>query len=105
VVTDRVSGSIAAAGVWRTSRVVAKDPLQRPGDVVRSELRRGDLIQQRLELVIVVAVKQDHVDVVLGKLLGAGDASEPPPTMSTVSSLMPHRLFSGTLVTHRGPQQ
>src|SRR4029450_6519293 len=58
------------------ARVVAEDAAQWQGDVVRGELRGGDLIQQRLELVVVVTVQQDHVDVMLGELLGAGNASK-----------------------------
>ena len=76
MVTDRASGSIEVAGVWRTLKggVVAEDPAQWPGDVVGGELGGGNLIQQRLELVVVVTVQQDHVDVMLGELLGASDA-------------------------------
>ena len=66
---------------------------QRPSYVIGGYLGSGDLIQHRLELVVVIAVKQDHVYVVLGKFLGAGDPSEPPPTMRTVASLMRHRLL------------
>ena len=78
MVTDRASGSIEVAGVWRTLKggVVAEDPAQWPGDVVGGELGGGNLIQQRLELVVVVTVQQDHVDVMLGELLGASDAGK-----------------------------
>src|SRR5687768_8804852 len=56
---------------------MTKDPSQGPGYVIGSQLGRRDLVQQRLELVIVVAVKQDHVDVMFGELLGAADSGEP----------------------------
>jgi hypothetical protein len=59
------------------SLVVTKNSAQRPGDVIGSQLGGGDLIEHRLELVVVVAVEHDHVDVMLGEQLGAGDSGEP----------------------------
>ena len=79
---------------------------QRPSYVIGGYLGSGDLIQHRLELVVVIAVKQDHVYVVLSKFLGAGDPSEaaahdedccvthaPPPLLER------HRLSGGGLRT------
>ena len=43
----------------------------------RGQLRGGDLVEQRLELVVVVAVDQHHVDTLVAELVGAGDAGEP----------------------------
>jgi cytochrome bd ubiquinol oxidase subunit I len=40
---------------------------------------RSHLIQHRLELVIVVPVEQDHVDILLSEVLGAGDTGESAP--------------------------
>ena len=58
---------------------MTEDPSQRPGDVICGYLGRGELVQHRLELVVVVAVQEDHVDIILGKMLGAGDAREAAP--------------------------
>ena len=57
--------------------VLGEDRPQWAGDVGRGELGRGDLVQEGLELVVVVAVEQRDVDVVLGELLGAPDPGEP----------------------------
>jgi hypothetical protein len=59
--------------------VLAKDPAQRPGYVKRGDLGCGELIQHWLELVVVIAVQQDHVHVMLSQLLGAGNPGEPAP--------------------------
>jgi hypothetical protein len=58
---------------------MTKDPAQWPGNVIGSQLGCRHLVQQRLELVVVIAVKQDHVDVTFGELLGAADPGEPAP--------------------------
>ena len=46
-------------------RPVVEQAAQRVGDVGRRELARRDLVEQRLELVVVVAVQQRDLDVVL----------------------------------------
>ena len=56
--------------------VLGEDAAQRPGDVADAELGGSDLVQQRLELVVVVPVDHHHPDVVLGQLLRAGDPGE-----------------------------
>src|SRR4051794_15812911 len=64
----------------RTSYVdaggVMEDPVQGPGYVVCRDLRGRHLVEQRLELVVVVLVEQDHVNVVFCQLLSARDACE-----------------------------
>ncbi len=60
----------------RDARVLGEDRADRPGDVGGSELGGGDLVQQRLELLVVVPVDQGHGHVVLGELLRARDAGE-----------------------------
>jgi hypothetical protein len=74
--------------------VVAKDPSQRPSDVCGSYLGRGHLIQHRLELVIVVAVEQNDVDLLLGEVLGAGDAGKAAPNNKHCRVSHGYRLFS-----------
>ena len=49
----------------RDARVLGEDRADRPGDVGGSELGGGDLVQQRLELLVVVPVDQRHGHVVL----------------------------------------
>ena len=39
-------------------RIAVEDPAQRPRDVGRRQLGRGQLVEQRLELVVVVAIEQ-----------------------------------------------
>ena len=56
---------------------LAKMPRKRSSDVGDGQLAGGDLVEQRLELVVVVPVEQRHGDVVLGQLLGASHAGEP----------------------------
>ena len=46
-------------------RVLAKQLAHLERDVARAELRGGDLVEQRLELVVVVAVDQRHAHVVV----------------------------------------
>src|SRR6476661_7343479 len=48
----------------------------RPGDVLGGELRTRHLVEQRLELVVVIAVHQHYVDTLVAQLLRAGDASQ-----------------------------
>ncbi len=48
----------------------------RPGDVLGGELRTRHLVEQRLELVVVVAVHQHHVDPLVAQLLRTGDAGQ-----------------------------
>src|SRR3954470_18798738 len=49
----------------------------RSGDVLDGELRTRHLVEQRLELVVVVAVHQHHVDPLVAELLRTGDAGHP----------------------------
>jgi hypothetical protein len=57
--------------------VIVEELAQRVRDVARGQLRRRDLVEQRLELVIVVAVDQGDPDVVaVGQPPGAADAGE-----------------------------
>ena len=49
--------------------LVAQDRTHRVGDVAGVEPRRRDLIEQRLEGVVVVAVDDDHVDRLVRELL------------------------------------
>ena len=67
VVTVCVAGSIDATSASLTSTfgVVAEQLAQRERDVARRELRGRHLVQQRLELVVVVAVDQRDAHVVL----------------------------------------
>ena len=59
------------------ARVVAEQLAQRERDVDRGELRRRHLVEQRLELVVVVAVDERHADAVLARQpLDAADAGE-----------------------------
>src|SRR4029079_14075618 len=50
----------------------------RPGDVLGGELRTRHLVEQRLELVVVIAVHQHHVDPLIAQLLRTGDAGQSP---------------------------
>jgi hypothetical protein len=79
-------------------RVAVEDPAQRPGDVGHRQLGRGHLVQQRLELVVVVAVEQRDRHVVLGELPGAADAGEATPDDD-------HRRSGAVVAAHRSPQQ
>ena len=56
--------------------VLVEDGAERAGDVGGRQLGRGHLVQQRLELVVVVAVEQRDGHAVLAELLGAADAGE-----------------------------
>ena len=57
---------------------LGRDLAQRVGDVAGGQHRRRDLVQERLELVVVVLVDERDVDVLaLGQLPGTGDAGEP----------------------------
>ena len=47
------------------------------GDVLGGQLGAGHLIEQRLELVIVVAVNQRHLDPGITQLASTGHTSEP----------------------------
>ena len=79
VVTVRVAGSIEATSASLTSMLasLAEELAQRVRDVARRELRGRHLVEQRLELVVVVAVDQRDVHVVvLGQPPGAADAGE-----------------------------
>ena len=57
-------------------RVVREDHPMRPGDVFGGELRTRHLVEQRLELVVVVAVDQHHVDPLVAQLLRTGDSGQ-----------------------------
>ena len=59
--------------------VLAEHGAQRAADVGRGELRGGHLVEQRLELVVVVAVDQRDLDPGVGQHLGAPDAREAAP--------------------------
>jgi hypothetical protein len=54
-----------------------KDAAERSRNVIRRYLGCRDLVKQWLELVVVIPIQQNHVDVMLGELLGASDSSEP----------------------------
>ena len=56
--------------------VLAEDAAERPGDIARRELRRGHLVEHRLERVVVVLVDQRDGHVGLGERLGAAHAGE-----------------------------
>ena len=66
--------------------------LERTGDVVRRELRRRDLVEQRLELGVVVTVDEGHLDAVTGQLSSArrarhsstDDDDAHPPTVPQI---------------------
>ena len=58
---------------------VPEDRPQRPGDVLDRQLRGRDLVEQRLELVVVVAVDQVDVDVRLGQRVRARHPGDPGP--------------------------
>ena len=47
--------------------MLAEDGLMRPGDVLCGQLRAGDLVEQRLELVIVVAIDQRDLDAFIAQ--------------------------------------
>jgi hypothetical protein len=47
--------------------MLAEDGLMRPGDVLRGQLRARDLVEQRLELVIVVAIDQRDLDAFIAQ--------------------------------------
>ena len=74
--------------------VMTEDPSQRPGDVICGYLGRGELVQHRLELVVVVAVQQDHVDIILGKMLGA--PLDPSPARAGTAVEIGQPSMSGT---------
>ena len=57
--------------------VLAEETAQRAHHVARGKLGRGDLVQQRLELVVRVLVDQGDRHSGLAEFLGAGDAGEP----------------------------
>ena len=64
--------------------VLGEHAPQRVGDVARCQLRGGDLVEQRLELVVVVAVDQRDADVVVvGQRCAQPRPANPPPTMRT----------------------
>ena len=63
----------------------AEDPAQRTRNVARSDLRGRDLVQHRLELVIVVLVDQRHAHFVLRELFAHATPAKPPPTTTTVA--------------------
>ena len=77
---DRPAGEIDVrdlGAVDPDGRVALEDASQRAGDVGRGQLRRRHLVEERLELVEVVAVDDRHGQAVLGQLLGAADTGEP----------------------------
>ena len=47
--------------------MLAEDGPMRPGDVLCRQLRAGDLVEQRLELVIVVAIDQRDLDAFIAQ--------------------------------------
>jgi hypothetical protein len=47
--------------------MLAEDGPMRAGDVLGRELRAGDLVEQRLELVIVVAIDQRDLDAFIAQ--------------------------------------
>ena len=53
-----------------------QDAAYRRGNLCGAQNRRRDLVQERLEQVMVLPVDQDHVRVGLAKRLGRGKASE-----------------------------
>jgi len=53
------------------------------GDVRGRQHRRCNLVQQRLEQVVVATVDQDDIGVGALQRAGRGDAGESPPTMTT----------------------
>ena len=56
--------------------VTAEDATKRTGHVVVGQLGGRDLVEQRLELVVVVPVEECHLDVVVGQSQRAADAGE-----------------------------
>ena len=78
VVTVFVSGSTFVTSSCRilTRRGLREDRSDRSGDVGRPELGGRDLIEERLELLVVVTVDECHGDVVLRELLRASNTGE-----------------------------
>ena len=68
---------VTAATTTSTDGTLGKDRLERTRDVASRKLRRGDLVQQGLELVIVVAVDERDGQPCLDESLRAADSGEP----------------------------
>jgi hypothetical protein len=49
----------------------------RSGDVLGGQLRGGHLVQQRLKLVVVVAIHQRDVDTLVAQPQRCGDSGQP----------------------------
>ena len=86
--------------------VLAEQTAQRAHHVARGKLGRGDLVQQRLELVVRVLVDQGDRHAGLAEFLGAGDAGEPgaddddacrrvAPSVEDMPVFVPFRRASG----------
>ena len=58
-------------------RLVLEDRPMGAGDVLSGQLGTGHLVEQWLELVVVVAIHQRHLDALIGQLAGAGHPREP----------------------------
>ena len=73
----RVDGG-DVAGLHRDRARLHEDASQGPSEIRHAELRCGQLVEERLELVVHVPVDEGDVDVLLGQHVGAADAGEPP---------------------------
>lgn len=74
---------------------------EKVGDVARVQSRRRNLIEQRLEHVVDVAVNQKDVDVCLAELLYGGDTSEPASDDHHFGAMLMLRTVSHTIPTSR----
>ena len=66
-------------------RVFPEDGPVGAGDVLGGQLRAGHLVEQRLELVVVVAINQRYLDPVITQLSAQATPASPPPRTSTRS--------------------
>ena len=93
VVVDRAGRpgrpTSTSASLTSTFGSLAEQLAQRVRDVARRELRGRHLVEQRLELVVVVAVDQrDAHVVVLGQPRAQPTPAKPPPTTTTCSRVV-----------------
>ena len=58
--------------------MLLEDGLVGPGDVLSGQLGAGHLVEQGLELVVVVAIHQRHLDAFISQLESASHPGEPP---------------------------
>jgi hypothetical protein len=75
--SERVRMDRSAAATTSTEGYSLKMVPVGAGDVLGGDLGAGHLVEQRLELVVIVAVNQRHLDPGITELAGAGHTSEP----------------------------